>query len=155
MSEECSTPLVVSACINIHLSCGHYFVWNAKDVDCLRKNHGIVGALVGCYSLIPKQNSQLGLPLQLSRVQTKFVMEHCNAKLTSCSLSIDDQNCAKLASSINTQRATQHRLQKHIKQEQKADLIESMASEIKAGKIKQIKRQLTDTVTHNKLNDNK
>ncbi|KAJ8020173.1 tRNA-splicing endonuclease subunit Sen34 [Holothuria leucospilota] len=51
--------------INLHLSRGKIFVWNSRDVRLLRETHHIVGSLSGALPRAPRQNIQLGLPLEL------------------------------------------------------------------------------------------
>lgn len=137
----------MSCPIQIHFCHGQYLVWSANDVDFLRREYGIVGCLTGCFSQIPKQNSQLGLPLQLNRIQAKFVLENCNAKLTNCSLLITSQNCDEISSKELEFRKTQQKLQRLIKKEQKADQIEEMADEIKMGKLKKYKKLTQSNAT--------
>ncbi|GAB1600854.1 tRNA-splicing endonuclease subunit Sen34-like [Argonauta hians] len=50
-------------------------VWNNEDVMILRKQHRIVGTLVGALPRAPYQNSLLGLPLQLSPEEVSLLLE--------------------------------------------------------------------------------
>ncbi|XP_014781421.1 tRNA-splicing endonuclease subunit Sen34 isoform X2 [Octopus bimaculoides] len=50
-------------------------VWNNEDVMLLRKQHRIVGTLVGALPRAPCQNNLLGLPLQLSPEEVSVLLE--------------------------------------------------------------------------------
>jgi len=52
--------------------CLLYF--NADAVR-VREEHRIVGTLVGCLPRLPRQNVQLGLPLQLSVYEARLLLE--------------------------------------------------------------------------------
>ena len=45
------------------------------DAVHVREEHRIVGTLVGCLPRLPRQNVQLGLPLQLSAYEAKLLLE--------------------------------------------------------------------------------
>jgi hypothetical protein len=45
------------------------------DVDQVRKEYRIIGTLVGCLPRLPKQNVHLGLPLQLSILEARLLVE--------------------------------------------------------------------------------
>ena len=45
------------------------------DAVHVREEHRIVGTLVGCLPRLPRQNIQLGLPLQLSVYETRLLLE--------------------------------------------------------------------------------
>ena len=131
----------LSCDINIHLCHGQYLLWEAKDVDSLRTQFGIVGCLIGCYSRIPKQNCQLGLPLQLSKVQAKFVIENCNANVVDCAVSINSLNCHQMSLKEVNYREQQLGFQKLVKKEQKVEQLEDKADDIRTGKLKKLKKQ--------------
>ena len=45
------------------------------DAVHVREEHRIVGTLVGCLPRLPRQNIQLGLPLQLSIYEARLLLE--------------------------------------------------------------------------------
>ena len=45
------------------------------DAVHVREDHRIVGTLVGSLPRLPRQNVQLGLPLQLSAFETRLLVE--------------------------------------------------------------------------------
>eukprot|EP00079_Xenopus_tropicalis_P010299 XP_002935038.2 PREDICTED: tRNA-splicing endonuclease subunit Sen34 [Xenopus tropicalis] len=61
--------------ILIHLLEGKAFVWKADDVQMIREQHGLVGNLVGALVRKPRQNSRLGLPLQLMPEEVRLLVE--------------------------------------------------------------------------------
>ncbi|GFO12881.1 tRNA-splicing endonuclease subunit sen34 [Plakobranchus ocellatus] len=72
-SDESSS--LVGGKINITYSNGSFFLWNAEDVHMLREECRIVGKLVGCLPRAPRQNVQLGLPLQLMPEEAKLLVD--------------------------------------------------------------------------------
>lgn len=54
---------------------GGFYIWNAEDAVHVREEHRIVGTLVGCLPRLPRQNVQLGLPLQLSIYEARLLLE--------------------------------------------------------------------------------
>ncbi|KAM9299431.1 tRNA-splicing endonuclease subunit Sen34 [Gastrophryne carolinensis] len=61
--------------IHIHPLDGKYFVWNAEDARQIREKHGLVGNLVGALVRKPRQNTRLGLPLQLLPEETRLLVD--------------------------------------------------------------------------------
>ncbi|CEI92847.1 hypothetical protein RMCBS344292_07096 [Rhizopus microsporus] len=59
-----------------------YLVFNVKDVERLRKEFRIVGALCGTLPGFPQQNTFYGLPLSLSPEEVKTVIDLKVAKVT-------------------------------------------------------------------------
>ncbi|CEG75517.1 hypothetical protein RMATCC62417_10545 [Rhizopus microsporus] len=59
-----------------------YLVFNVKDVERLRKEFRIVGALCGTLPGFPQQNTFYGLPLSLSPEEVKMVIDLKVAKVT-------------------------------------------------------------------------
>ncbi|RCH83634.1 hypothetical protein CU097_005480 [Rhizopus azygosporus] len=59
-----------------------YLVFNVKDVERLRKEFRIVGALCGTLPGFPQQNTFYGLPLSLSLEEVKTVIDLKVAKVT-------------------------------------------------------------------------
>lgn len=67
--------------IQLNVSNGNVFVWNAKDWLELRENHRIIGNLVGCLASIPRQESFQGLPLTLLPEEAALLIENRLAKI--------------------------------------------------------------------------
>ncbi|XP_022088849.1 tRNA-splicing endonuclease subunit Sen34-like isoform X2 [Acanthaster planci] len=67
--------------IELHLCKGKILVWDADDVKLLRQTHHIVGSLVGSLPRSPRQNAQLGLPLQLMPEEAAVLIEYDVAKM--------------------------------------------------------------------------
>ncbi|KAM5131967.1 tRNA-splicing endonuclease subunit Sen34 [Mantella aurantiaca] len=61
--------------ILIHLLEGNGFVWNVEDARKIREKHGLVGKLVGALVRKPRQNTRLGLPLELLPEETRLLVE--------------------------------------------------------------------------------
>ncbi|CAI9721984.1 tRNA-splicing endonuclease subunit Sen34 [Octopus vulgaris] len=61
--------------IKIYIDGDVGLVWNNEDVMLLRKQHRIVGTLVGALPRAPCQNNLLGLPLQLSPEEVSVLLE--------------------------------------------------------------------------------
>ncbi|XP_038051932.1 tRNA-splicing endonuclease subunit Sen34-like [Patiria miniata] len=79
--------------IELHLCKGKILVWNADDVKLLRETHHIVGALVGSLPRSPRQNAQLGLPLQLMPEEAAVLIEYDVARMVNVRIknpSVDD-----------------------------------------------------------------
>lgn len=67
--------------IRIHLQQGNAFVWRAEDARKIREEHGLVGNLVGALVRKPRQNTRLGLPLQLLPEEARLLVEIGAARL--------------------------------------------------------------------------
>ncbi len=52
-----------------------YLTLFLSEVTSLREDHRIVGSLVGCLPRAPRQNVQLGLPLQLMPEETRLLID--------------------------------------------------------------------------------
>jgi len=66
---------MASGKIKITVTNEKFFCWNAKDVIELRTKHRIVGQLSGCAIGQPNQTLENALPLELSRFETKVLLE--------------------------------------------------------------------------------
>ncbi|KAK3773147.1 hypothetical protein RRG08_013734 [Elysia crispata] len=73
--ENDESASLVSGKMNILYSHGSFFLWDAEDVQMLREECRIVGKLVGCLPRAPRQNIQLGLPLQLMPEEAKLLVD--------------------------------------------------------------------------------
>ncbi|XP_066463828.1 tRNA-splicing endonuclease subunit Sen34 [Eleutherodactylus coqui] len=67
--------------ILIHLQQGKAFVWRSEDARKIREEHGLVGNLVGALVRKPRQNTRLGLPLQLLPEEARILVEIGAARL--------------------------------------------------------------------------
>ncbi|XP_035208152.1 probable tRNA-splicing endonuclease subunit sen34, partial [Stegodyphus dumicola] len=78
--------------INLFFSNGRAYVWNPDDVYILRKEHHIVGSLVGCYPTKPFQIHAKWLPQQLMPEETTLLLEKGIAKLIPSPLGVPEQS---------------------------------------------------------------
>ncbi|KAL3891555.1 hypothetical protein ACJMK2_003813 [Sinanodonta woodiana] len=78
--------------VKLHLFNGQCFIWNANDADVLRQEFHCVGCLVGCLPRAPRQNTHLGLPLQLLPEETTLLLEKGVAELISNADTLFDPN---------------------------------------------------------------
>ena len=131
----------VACSVNLHFCHGKIFVWSPEDAILLREKFRIIGTNFGCYPLKPKQNIQLGLPLLLSNVEAKYVLEHQNFILLQSSIFSDDVDLQKHQVTIVEKRHLQHKIQTKLKQDQKWNDLDEMANEIKKGKLTKVLRK--------------
>ncbi|XP_049784503.1 tRNA-splicing endonuclease subunit Sen34 isoform X2 [Schistocerca cancellata] len=61
--------------ITLTVSDGKAFVWNADDWLTLREQHRIIGNLIGCLPHMPRQETFLGLPLELLPEEATLLVE--------------------------------------------------------------------------------
>ncbi|XP_063227287.1 tRNA-splicing endonuclease subunit Sen34 [Bacillus rossius redtenbacheri] len=73
----------VSDIINLTVHAGQVFVWNAEDWSTLRRQHRIVGQLVGSLARFPRQSKFAGLPLTLLPEEATLLVERGLACLQS------------------------------------------------------------------------
>lgn len=66
----------MSECVTINQYGDKYFVFNVKDVQRLRCDHRIIGALSGTLSQLPLQNTFYGLPLILLPEEVHVIKKH-------------------------------------------------------------------------------
>ncbi|XP_071496102.1 tRNA-splicing endonuclease subunit Sen34-like [Diadema antillarum] len=72
--------------INLQLTAGQVYVWLPEDVKVLRQQHHIVGSMVGSIPGAPRQNVQLGLPLQLMPEEVAVLLKYGVARLVTVSM---------------------------------------------------------------------
>lgn len=120
----------------IELSCSNgqdVFVWSAEDWYKLRSELRIVGNPIGSLAPLPRQNSFLGLPVQLLPEETTLLLELNEAKL------VNDQSLSNIPSADDLQSFQQLREQSQKDQSQiyiekrKAQVVQ-MIDQIVAGK---------------------
>ncbi|OCT73183.1 tRNA-splicing endonuclease subunit Sen34 isoform X2 [Xenopus laevis] len=150
--------------ILIQLLEGKAFVWKADDVQMIREQHGLVGNLVGALVRKPRQNSRLGLPLQLLPEEARLLVEVGAAVLVR-SLSREKElqkqevlepESAESSSSTNEGKDEQpeaaayekylgesYKEQRKLALEEKRRTLESLADRIAEGRSRR-KRQRSD-----------
>ncbi|XP_053546653.1 tRNA-splicing endonuclease subunit Sen34 isoform X2 [Bombina bombina] len=147
--------------ILIHLLEGKAFVWNAEDAKEIREQHCIVGNLVGALVRKPRQNTRLGLPLQLLPEETRLLVEIGAAKLVhscsdekitqeehdipmpslgSCSESEDKECLRSQIEAYNQHLEESYKEQCRLALQEKRRTLESLADRIAEGRTKR-KRQ--------------
>ncbi|KAL7870436.1 hypothetical protein SRHO_G00079330 [Serrasalmus rhombeus] len=65
--------------ISISFCGGAPFLWRAGDIKRAREEDGVVGALVGCLARQPRQNVQLGRPLEVLQEEACLLLERRRA----------------------------------------------------------------------------
>ena len=140
-----STPI-----LNLYFCNGKILVWDHHDVAILRDKCRIIGAPFGCFPLKPRQNVQLGLPLMLSNIEGKFVLEHYNSQLiNSTTLPTDSVNLQEYQENVDSNRKIQYEIQTKLKKDQKWNNLDEIADEIKKGKLKkQLQKSLHEKSVH-------
>ncbi|XP_069803480.1 tRNA-splicing endonuclease subunit Sen34 [Dendropsophus ebraccatus] len=76
-----SAATAESSRIRIHLQEGKALVWREEDARKIREEHGVVGNLVGSLARKPRQNTRLGLPLQLLPEEAQLLVDIGAARL--------------------------------------------------------------------------
>ncbi|GFR81673.1 tRNA-splicing endonuclease subunit Sen34 [Elysia marginata] len=129
--------------MNILYSHGSFFLWDAEDVHMLREECRIVGKLVGCLPRAPRQNIQLGLPLQLMPEEVKLLVDiKAAAVVVEKPVSETLTNTRKAA--FENVRQQNFQIQEHRKEE-----VSQRMDSIIAGK-KAKKRKLQEETNKNK-----
>ncbi|XP_015590203.1 tRNA-splicing endonuclease subunit Sen34 [Cephus cinctus] len=69
--------------IDLVLSKGSVFVWNATDWLTLRRDHRVIGELIGCLPKLPRQEVFMGLPMLLLPEEATLLLEKSIARIVS------------------------------------------------------------------------
>lgn len=141
-SETCNKLLALP--VHLHFCHGKFFLWKPDDISKIRNDLRIVGCAVGSYPPKPRQNVQLSLPIQLTNVEAKFLVEHINCEMV-------NQDCLSLLHNtpedVSEKRKQQLEIQSHIKGKEKLNLMDSMESIIKQGKAKKNNNKLANVMS--------
>ncbi|KAL4217920.1 tRNA-splicing endonuclease subunit Sen34 [Mactra antiquata] len=124
--------------LNIFLSGDNFFVWDASDVRRIREEFRIVGTLVGCLPRAPRQNVQLGLPLQLMKEEVHLLSEKGYADIVE--IVYKESDVTKFQHDISTSYSAQVDL---FKQERR-DEMKRKLPDIIEGKKKKRNKLLED-----------
>ncbi|XP_011310052.1 tRNA-splicing endonuclease subunit Sen34 [Fopius arisanus] len=81
--EDSDNQSEVDKMMDLVLSKGSVYVWNAEDWLSLRQEHRIIGNLVGCLPRVPRQEVLLGLPLRLRPEEAHLLLDKKIARLVS------------------------------------------------------------------------
>ncbi|CAK8695525.1 unnamed protein product [Clavelina lepadiformis] len=127
--------------VTIYNCHGKILVWSSEDVQLLREKYRIVGSLSGCFPRKSRQNSQLGIPLNLSKIEAKFILNFVNSKMLDQSNFPTDVDLSGYKEKIKDERLKQYEIQKRLKQEQKLIDLDMMATDIKRGKQLKLEKQ--------------
>ncbi|XP_002123488.2 tRNA-splicing endonuclease subunit Sen34-like [Ciona intestinalis] len=127
--------------IQMYFCHGKVLIWDQSVVSFIRKKHRMVGSNVGCLTTKPRQNAQFGLPLQLTNIEAKYLLEHCNACLLDSSVLPASIDLEKEAENSNKKLQEQYEIQTILKQNLKLDEIKNMKGMIKNGKISKQKQR--------------
>ncbi|XP_063798855.1 tRNA-splicing endonuclease subunit Sen34 isoform X2 [Pseudophryne corroboree] len=146
--------------ILIHLLKGNAFVWNVEDARKIREQHGVVGNLVGALVRKPRQNTRLGLPLQLLPEEARLLVEIGAATLvcsrlqesappkhdglpmdiTNISTTVDEEDSKTNAEAYAQFLHDSYEEQRQLALQEKRRTLESLAEHIAEGRSKR-KRQ--------------
>ena len=129
--------------IKLHFCHDKVFVWDYKDAIVLRESYRVIGTCFGCYQLKPRQNVQLSLPILLSNIEAKFVLEHQPCVFLDSTALSETVNFEEYREETDEKRKIQHDIQTRLKQEQKWHDLDDMAEKISKGKQKKLLKKKT------------
>lgn len=118
--------------LKIHRNGNEYLVWDANDVRCLRDKFRIVGALIGCLPRAPRQNAQLGLPLQLIPEEVTLLLEEGFAEVVQEAYETRPEDISQ----YEEQKEDSYKHQIELFREERRNQLKGMLPDIIAGKIK-------------------
>lgn len=117
--------------ISITISGDRYFIWTVQDVEKLRSDHRIVGQLIGASVGKAFQDTEHGLPLQLSKYEVKLLLDKNAAHLLR--VNHDQANKQQLRDQLNEYKERMWQEYKDcVLEERRAKLLEH-ADQIIAG----------------------
>ncbi|KAK3580028.1 hypothetical protein CHS0354_030929 [Potamilus streckersoni] len=130
---------MVESKVKLHLCNGQCFIWNANDADVLRQEFHCVGSLVGCLPRAPRQNTHLGLPLQLLPEETTLLLEKGVAELVSTADTLFDPN-EKLIEEFKAHRKSSYCQQIELfRAERKKEILQNLPKIIEGKRAKRQK----------------
>lgn len=115
------------------------FIWNAEDVDHVRRQHRIIGALTGCLPRAPRQNGHLGLPLKLMPEEATLLHEKGLGRLVEYGR-LDGEPATDDVETFEKLREEMYVQQNLLFKEERKQKIIAMADIIAAGKQKKRSR---------------
>ncbi|CAG5124844.1 unnamed protein product [Candidula unifasciata] len=119
--------------INIFHCHGSFFVWNADDVLMLREECRIVGKLTGSLPRAPRQNSHLGIPLQLMPEEVKLLVD-IEAAVVVTEEPPSEKVLGIREAAIQNVRATNLKIQQQLFKETRQEDVKKRMNDIIAGK---------------------
>ena len=123
--------------IDLILSRNNVFIWNAEDWLKLRRDHRIVGELIGCLPKKPRQEVLCGLPLLLQSEEVSFLLEKNIARLVQYSY-FKNPPSDSLKQAFEEYRSTLYiEQEKYLRDERKKQVI-GMMDKIIEGKKRKI-----------------
>lgn len=140
--EEDESTSLESGKINIQYSHGSFFLWDAEDVQMLRDECRIVGKLVGCLPRAPRQNIQLGLPLQLMPEEARLLVD-IDAAAVVVEKPISESILSARKAAFENVRQQNFQIQQRLYKEHRKEEVSQRMDSIIAGK-KAKKRKLQD-----------
>ncbi|XP_042142379.1 tRNA-splicing endonuclease subunit Sen34 isoform X2 [Ixodes scapularis] len=132
--NPCLTVTMSEDPVKLYLQKDHVFVWNADDVERIRKEYRISGVQVGCLPRCPYQSVFLGMPVQLSMDETHLLVTKGkavlvkNTRLTKAPTDQDRARLEKHAQEIHEQQA-------ELVMSQRREEIVQYAEKITAGRL--------------------
>ncbi|KAI0207387.1 tRNA-splicing endonuclease subunit Sen34 [Lamellibrachia satsuma] len=134
MSDNDNKDDTVIICV-IH---GKPYIWNQEDVTILRQEHHILGKLVGCLPRLPRQNVQLGRPLQLLQEEATLLVEKGIAQMCNGSVPVSLPSPEEVDNFQRTRRQL-YEDQVELCKVKKREEIQAHEEEIQRGRM--VKRQ--------------
>ncbi|XP_023331935.1 tRNA-splicing endonuclease subunit Sen34 isoform X2 [Eurytemora carolleeae] len=113
------------------------YVWSVQDVLRLRRDHRILGSLVGCGAKHPREEQ--GLPLLLSPQEIQVLKEENVVRLVQLP-ELREPPTAERKSSSHEYLESSYQQQIHIFKKEKEKNIEQFADRILAGKLKKMEK---------------
>lgn len=127
--------------LKLHICHGKILVWSFEDALIIREKLRIVGSCIGSFSAKPRQNVQLSLPLLLSKIEAKFILNNSNSILVDSSNFPENVDFNHHQQKTEAFRKSQFEIQTKIKQDLKWNELDGFAGKIKKGKLeKQMKK---------------
>ncbi|XP_015180915.1 PREDICTED: tRNA-splicing endonuclease subunit Sen34 [Polistes dominula] len=123
--------------INLTFSQNNVFIWNACDWLTLRKEHRIIGELVGCLAKYPRQEVLSGLPLLLFPEEVSLLLEKGIARVVKYS-HLQYPPSESLKETFDQYREILFKEQEKCLKEEKEKQIEAMMDKIVEGKKRKI-----------------
>uniref|UniRef100_A0A0B7A9J9 tRNA-splicing endonuclease subunit SEN34 n=1 Tax=Arion vulgaris TaxID=1028688 RepID=A0A0B7A9J9_9EUPU len=148
--------------INIFSCHGAFFLWNADDVQMLREECRIVGKLTGSLPRAPRQNSHLGLPLQLMPEEAKLLVD-IDAAVVIEESQVSAKTLSIREAALQNVRATNYKIQQKLYKESRKEEVKQRMADIIAGKKakkQKLKKeskngQISTSTSNDKLNTKK
>lgn len=129
--------------ITIYVIHGKPYIWNQEDVAIVRQEHRIVGKLVGCLPRLPRQNIQLGRPLQLLAEEATLLVEKGIARVHNGSVPASLPSPGEVED-FHQKRRQLYEDQVALCRVKKREEVRAHADEIRRGRVAKRQRLIED-----------